>query len=278
MRTRRLWGLITTSMRVAGNRTHLSVTYTLLYLVLLHVSSGGWSPQRKWLQTEHSSYMQAQGAERLNANGCKQNTVLSHLHFVVSCVITCKLWGLITSVWMDAKRTPFKVNYTLCCILFYSMQALGADHHLDARDWKQNIVLSHLYFLSCFIIYRLWRLITTSMWVAGSRTQFSVAYTSLYPMLLYVTSSDTAVTFLCLLSKQKHPERHSKLWWIFKMRHKKLHRLTRVSLLKSREQRNIKAIIIIIRPTHKETDHSDEQTSRAERQRSSELYSIALWP
>ena len=124
--------------------------------------------------------MQPQGADHLNANGCKQNTVLSHLHFVVSCVIICKLWGLITSMQMDAKRTQFKVNYAFCCILFYSMQALGGAHHLNASDWKQNIVLSHLHFLSCIIIYRLWEVLTTSMRVAGSRTQLSVHYTFFY--------------------------------------------------------------------------------------------------
>ena len=206
-------GLIT-SVRMAANRTQF-----------LHATSGGWSPQCEWLQTEHSSHMQPQGADHLNANGWKQNTVLSHLHFVVSCVITCKLWGLITSMWMDAKRTQFKVNYTLYCILFYSMQALGADHHLDRRDWKQNTVLSHLHFLSCIIIYRLWGLITTSMRVAEGRTQFSVAYTSLYPVLLCDILWYCCHFPLFVVSTET-PWASFKTLWLFKMRHNKLQPLT----------------------------------------------------
>ena len=148
-----LRGLIT-SVRMAANRTQFS-----------HATSGGWSPQCKWLKTEHSSqsptlccilcyYMQALGADHLNVNGCKENTVQSQLHFVLYPVLFYAGSGCWSPPWWEGLETEHNSQSPTLSILYYYIQALGVDHHLNVSGWKQNTVLSCLHLtVSCVIMW-----------------------------------------------------------------------------------------------------------------------------
>ena len=129
----------------------------------LHASSGGWTPQCKWLQTEHSSqsptlccvlcyYVQALGADHLSVNGCKENTVQSQLHFVLYPVLFYASSGSWSPPQCEGLETEHSSQSPILSILFYYIQALEVDHHLDVSGWKQNTVLSRLHLTVSHVI------------------------------------------------------------------------------------------------------------------------------